>query len=288
MPKATAPSQLSPFRPSSVAEMERGIARLEERIRELEAFDARANTVAEPPQITVMSSAIQGTLEKIFGGTSTLERYSEAWDLQWTAGMFYDNYPNISHYREGIARNIQHSLALLGQAIQFLKEEIEDSDLSLAPPTKSESQNISRRVFVVHGHDGEAKEAVARYLSHIGFTPIILHEQANEGRTIIEKVEANSNVGFAVVLLTPDDLGSVKDGTPSARARQNVILELGYFIGRLGRKNVCALKRGDIEVPSDFGGVVYDEFDSGGAWKQALARELKAAGHSIDWNKVMG
>jgi predicted nucleotide-binding protein len=108
------------------------------------------------------------------------------------------------------------------------------------------------KVFVVHGHDDGALEAVARFIQALGFHPIILHERANEGRTIIEKVEAHGAVGFAVVLLTPDDEGCVKGGgMPNPRARQNVILELGYFIGRLGRKQVCALKRGDVEIPSD-------------------------------------
>lgn len=146
---------------------------------------------------------------------------------------------------------------------------------------------FSRKVFIVHGHDDGARETVARFLERIGLEAVILHEQANQGRTIIEKVVAHSDVGFAVVLLTPDDEGCVKGGTPEPRARQNVLLELGYFIGRLGRDKVCSLKRGAVEIPSDFAGVVWETMDSGGGWKQALARELEAAGHSIDWNKVM-
>ena len=146
---------------------------------------------------------------------------------------------------------------------------------------------ISNKVFIVHGHDGEARESVARFLGVIGFVPIILHEQASKGRTVIEKVEAHSDVGFAIVLLTPDDEGCQKGGIPEPRARQNVLLELGYFIGRLGRDKVCALKRGTVEIPSDFAGVVWQEMNAGNGWKQALARELKAAGHQIDWNKVM-
>jgi predicted nucleotide-binding protein len=118
--------------------------------------------------------------------------------------------------------------------------------------------------------------------------PIILHEQASQGRTVIEKVEAHGEVAFAVILLTPDDEGCVKGASPAPRARQNVLLELGYFIGRLGRQNVCAFKRGDLEIPSDFGGVVYETYDEGGGWKQALGRELQAAGFAIDWNVVMG
>ncbi len=147
---------------------------------------------------------------------------------------------------------------------------------------------ISKQVFIVHGHDGEAKESVARFLSTIGFTPIILHEQPNKGRTIIEKVEAFSEVGFAVVLLTPDDEGKAKGANQfETRARQNVLFELGYFIGCLGRDRVCALLRDEVKIPSDFEGVVWEKMDSGNSWKQALGKELEAAGYEIDWNQVM-
>lgn len=146
---------------------------------------------------------------------------------------------------------------------------------------------LSHKVFVVHGHDEGARESVARFLEKIGFEAIILHEQANKGRTIIEKIEAYSDVGFAVVLLTPDDYGGKEGGPTRPRARQNVILELGYFVGRLGRGHVCALMRGEIEIPSDWAGVVYQPMDTGGGWKGALAKELAAVGHNIDWAKVM-
>ena len=146
---------------------------------------------------------------------------------------------------------------------------------------------LSNKIFIVHGHDNGAKSEVARFLEKIGFEAIILHEQANQGKTIIEKIDVYGNVGFAVVLLTPDDEGCARGERPSPRARQNVILELGYFIGRLGRDKVCALKKGDVEIPSDFMGVVWENMDQNGAWQQKLARELNAAGHNIDWNKVM-
>jgi predicted nucleotide-binding protein len=125
------------------------------------------------------------------------------------------------------------------------------------------------------------------FFEQLEFEAVILHEQASQGRTIIEKIEAHGDVGFAVILLTPDDMGCIKDSMPQPRARQNVLLELGYFVGRLGRSRVCALKRGDLEVPSDFGGVVYEPFDAGGAWKQALCRELQAAGFDVDRNVTM-
>jgi predicted nucleotide-binding protein len=146
---------------------------------------------------------------------------------------------------------------------------------------------MSNKVFVVHGHDEGARESVARFLEKMDFQAIILHEQANQGRTVIEKVEAHGDVGFAVVLLTPDDEGRAKGGPLEPRARQNVLLELGYFLGRLGRNRVCALKRGELEIPSDFAGMVWVPMDNSSGWKLALAKELKAAGHHVDMNKVV-
>jgi len=146
---------------------------------------------------------------------------------------------------------------------------------------------VSNKVFIVHGREEGPREAIARFLARLGFEPIILHEQANQGRTVIEKVEAHSDVGFAVIILTPDDMGNLKGEEPQPRARQNVLLELGYFIGKLMRNRVCTFKVGELEIPSDWRGVVDEPYDAGGAWKQTLARELAAAGYEIDWNKVM-
>ena len=120
----------------------------------------------------------------------------------------------------------------------------------------------------------------------MGIEIIILHEQPNQGRTIIEKFEAHSDVGFAIVLLTPDDLGGQSSNRLLPRARQNVILELGYFIARLGRNRVCALKKDAVELPSDILGVVWLPFDEQGRWRRKLAQELEAANFNIDWKMV--
>jgi predicted nucleotide-binding protein len=157
----------------------------------------------------------------------------------------------------------------------------------------TEQRNIpppTRKVFVVHGHDGEVKEAVARFIERLELDPIILHEQPNQGRTIIEKFEQSSeDVAFAVVLLTPDDVGRAADETSELRprARQNVILELGYFCGRLRRMRVCALYRSRVELPSDFQGVVYIEFDPAGAWRTKLAQEFVEAKLTINVEKLI-
>jgi predicted nucleotide-binding protein len=141
----------------------------------------------------------------------------------------------------------------------------------------------STRVFVVHGHDEEAKQTTARFLENIGLEPIILHEQPTSGRTIIEKFEDHADVGFAVVLLTPDDVAHAANAPTkvSGRARQNVILELGYFIGRLTRRRVCALYKPGVEIPSDYQGVGYIELDPAGGWRTKLAQELVKEGFAI-------
>ena len=149
----------------------------------------------------------------------------------------------------------------------------------------------SRKVFVVHGHDNEAKEATARFLEKIGLQPIVLHEQPSAGRTVIEKFENYSgDIAFAVVLLTADDVGGVATSSTNlrARARQNVILELGYFMGRLSRFKVCALHKGDVELPSDYQGILYIEMDSAGAWKSKLAQELVQAKLPIELSGLLG
>lgn len=147
----------------------------------------------------------------------------------------------------------------------------------------------TNKVFVVHGHDEAARETIARFLEKFGIEAVILHEQATGGRTIIEKLEHYSDVDFAVVLLTPDDVGGKGVPNPDLqpRARQNVVLELGYFAGKLGRTHVCALYRGPLELPSDIVGVGYVPLDSSGGWRLQLAKELKAAGFDVDMNLAL-
>ncbi|MBL8354025.1 MAG: nucleotide-binding protein [Delftia acidovorans] len=142
-----------------------------------------------------------------------------------------------------------------------------------------------RKVFIVHGRDNEAKQEVARFIEHIGLESIILHEQASAGLTIIEKIERYSNdADFALILYTACDLGrGVHEGKqpPKNRARQNVVFEHGYLMAKLGRENVCALVKGEIETPNDISGVVYVGLDGSGAWKAEIAKELKACGYEI-------
>lgn len=154
---------------------------------------------------------------------------------------------------------------------------------------KSESAITGKTVFIVHGRDDATKDAVARLLEKLDLDCTILHEQPNKGRTIIEKFEDYSSVAFAVVLLTPDDVGGISSNPDklSPRARQNVIFELGYFIGEIGRERVCALHHKDVELPSDLDGILYVTLDEHGAWNLELAKEIQAAGLDVDLNKLL-
>jgi len=192
----------------------------------------------------------------------------------------------VGYVQDGIKNLVARLRSILGRL--ELYEEMPSK--SLAVSGSKQHQRTGRKVFIVHGHDESLKQSVARLVGAVELEPIILHEQPNAGRTIIEKFEEHSDVEYAIVLLTPDDEGHLKKEPKSAlkdRARQNVILELGYFIGKLGRDRVCAVYVDGVELPGDMSGVLYTPFDEAGSWKYRLAREMQTAGLPIDLNKVV-
>lgn len=208
------------------------------------------------------------------------------YDNHWTEDFrtFLERFKSKIDYLDGLAERIE----LIDVAPGVEETRRVEPSFGVHKATVSSGD----KVFLVHGRDEEAKAIVARFLERCALKPIILHEQVDQGRTVIEKFEQESDVSFAVVLLTPDDVGGLNDPDQSPalqqRARQNVILELGYFVGKLGRDRVCAFNRGDIELPSDFSGVLYTPFGSDESWKIRLARELKAAGFDVDMNTALG
>jgi predicted nucleotide-binding protein len=158
------------------------------------------------------------------------------------------------------------------------------------PRASAAAQTRTNKVFVVHGHDEAAKTGLEIFLREVGLEPVVLHRQADEGLTVIEKFEKHGDVGYAFVLLTPDDIGyaagedakSDEARAKERRARQNVIFEFGYFVGKLSRSRVCCLYRGDVTLPSDLGGLVYKKYQSS-VEEVALPilRDLKAAGYAV-------
>jgi predicted nucleotide-binding protein len=294
-----------PERPHhTVQQKNADINALERRIKELEDFDPAKVTrrFSDDPNVHVLETAIDETLSDIFGnGSDAYERYSRATKLDQGAiematdwGGHYDDTADAQRY---ISEGKERSLTLLRQAIKRLTEEIHAErrtgavvTLSGAAHTTPAAATVtSRKIFIVHGHDHEMKNDVARVVQLLGFEPIILHEQPNKGRTLIEKFEDHGETaGFAIVLMSADDEGRAKGSDSLApRARQNVVLELGYFVGKAARKRVCALMRGGVEIPSDIVGVVFEQYDAAGAWKLALGRELRAAGYTVDMNRLM-
>jgi len=266
--------------------IERSINRLQERIEELEAFDVRTLVEGASPEMTSLEISIKDTLIRCFGEhTSAIHRFQSAADLQYFSMSIYGSVDYAGHTK----KNIANAIALLKQAQRTLREDLADLEHSLEGSLAQHSVVLpSNRVFVVHGHDDAALQGLARFLEKLGLEAIILKEQPDQGRTIIEKFEETADdIGFAVVLLTPDDLGaSVKAETSDARARQNVIFELGYFAAKLGRGRVCLLRKGSVEIPSDLYGVIYTDMDSADGWKAKLVGELKAAQLDFDANRL--
>lgn len=176
------------------------------------------------------------------------------------------------------------NLESLVERLEMFPESDQQVGLQKSDQTK---ELAGGKVFVVHGHDDGAKDTVARFIEKLGLDPIILHERADQGRTVIEKIEKYRDVRFTVVLLTPDDVGGPKgqDDGLRPRARQNVIFELGFFIGSLERSRVVALTKGNVEIPSDYHGVLYVSLDTN--WQLRLAREFNAAGLEVDFKRVV-
>jgi predicted nucleotide-binding protein len=171
----------------------------------------------------------------------------------------------------------------IGGAIAYVSQHATGTGIRQPHPDRD-------KIFLVHGHDIGLLNEVARFLERLKQTPVILREQPNAGKTIIEKFGDFASVGYAIVLLTPDDRGAEVSSPfekQQPRARQNVIFELGYFIGKLGRDRVTALYAPNVEIPSDYSGVLFTGKDDRGAWRLELARELKAAGFQVDLNLAM-
>lgn len=208
--------------------------------------------------------------------------------------------PAISMARTGIAiktngygfDNFERAKSTLIKALENTRDALIEDFYGELKEEESESSNptLSNKVFIVHGHDSELKNDVERFIHEIGLEPVVLHRQADAGNTVIEKFEDNSDVGYAFILLTPDELAmtidqiSVPDENKITeyRARPNVIFEFGYFIGKLGRSRVCCLHKGNVSVPSDLAGLVYKKVDNSiESQAYAIIKELKNAGYDI-------
>jgi len=226
----------------------------------------------------------------------------------------FQNLPKLGNQEA----HVTHGIALMEGA----REEVEKGTIEQVPSKGSSID--TEKVFIVHGRDFESVRELKALLIELGLNPVILYEQPSRGRTVVEKLEDHSNVGYAFAILTPDDQGIsseeaikllsnaigkenstleemksfLKSGKAEAvftivqlfslfkpRARQNVFMEFGYFWGLLGRDRVCCLYKGDVELPSDMQGIVYVPFkQSVNEARSMIVKELKAAGYKIEGN----
>lgn len=221
-------------------------------------------------------------IRKIFGEESNY--LNDLDNISFTPRVYYSGMARQS-YVDSFEKGKTRFLNL----VDVMIEDIQLSDDSNMGTDNIDNCSIlNNKVFIVHGHDDAMKQTIARYLEKLKLDPIILGEQPSGGvKSILEKIEEYSDVNYAVVLLSPCDEGhekGQKNLTP--RARQNVIAELGYFIGKLGRNHVSIVKNGELEFPSDFLGNYYIEY-SNNNWGSSLFQELKAAGFIIDANNLM-
>lgn len=191
---------------------------------------------------------------------------------------------NYSDIRQLLAKCSEGLLACK-LTFQGYLEELKEESINGQDTEQTFQEKDFSKIFIVHGHDGELQQAVARLIEKQGIEAIILSEQANKGKTIIEKLEENSDVSCAICLFTPDDTGKANNETNyKARARQNVVLEAGYFMGKLGREHVVYIAKEGIELPSDLQGVVYTNANN---WQFDLLKELREIGYPMDFNKLL-
>lgn len=194
--------------------------------------------------------------------------------------MIYTFNETESDYIEACKSGLVKSKAVF----EVYLEELKENDVTPDNEATQDNSISKSKVFVVHGHDEALKQEVARIVEKQGLEAIILSEQANHGKTIIEKFEENTDVGAAICLFTGDDYGKAKDvENDNLRARQNVVFEAGYFMGKLGRENVILIANPEIELPSDLQGVVYTNDKS---WQIDVLKELREIGYTIDFNRV--
>ena len=227
--------------------------------------------------------AIENTFED---SASRVEEFS---DIRFTPIAWNVLSDNERYERDAYTRGLESGAAILESMVHEIEEYRDDDnqepDSPVAPDTPVRTN--TDQVFVIHGHDHGARDTVARFLEGLGLEAVILQEQPSQGKTVIEKFEQYAQCDFAVALFTSDDVGGTHDDDLQPRARQNVIFEFGYFIGKFGRDRVRALVKETPEIPTDYSGVLYIPLDEAGAWKLQLMGEMSNAGFDIDANRAL-
>lgn len=264
----------------------KNIELLEDLKKQVENLPHRDNT-----KLDAIRQRTHMLIDKVFGTNS--KYHSSVKTISFRPGMVVSTIGgpvNSGPYDRAWKSGQETYLNLVNTMIEDINLSIEMSNVE-SKEEHNEDFN-SDKIFIVHGHNEEMKQSIARVIEKLDLKPIILHEQANKGRTIIQKFIDHSDVGFAIVLMSADDIGySKKEDVKDARqrARQNVILELGFFLGKLGVERVIAIfeQAEDFEIPSDYDGVIFIPYDKEGRWKFDIIKELKSLDYNVDANKIL-
>jgi predicted nucleotide-binding protein len=263
--------------------IQKGLAIKQTQINSREALDEAENEYSK------WNSFNTELLKRIFSTDELAEEYS-----RWIGvGVIAMREPSLGEKIADLYKDIDQKIHRIDSIIERLELIPLTKTAAAVAPQESESVRSpakTKKVFVVHGHDEIAKTNLEVFLHEIGLEPVVLHRQADEGLTIIEKFEKHSDVGYAFILLTPDEISYVKADESKDdnkrlkeyRARPNVIFEFGYFVGKLGRSRVCCLYTGDVSLPSDISGMIYKKFtNSIEEVAYSIIKDLKASGYAI-------
>jgi predicted nucleotide-binding protein len=262
--------------------IQKGLEIKQSEIKSREAFDVAKNEYSK------WNSFNTELFKRVFTTEELAQEYS-----RWVGGDILMHEQSLDEKIDDLYKDIDQKIHRIDSIIERL-ELIPLSSVASSATTEIEQQahtvSKTKKVFVVHGHDEIAKTNLEVFLLEIGLEPIVLHRQADEGLTIIEKFEKHSDVGYAFILLTPDEITYIKADevksdnkrTKEFRARANVIFEFGYFVGKLGRSRVCCLYTGDVSLPSDVSGMIYKKFTSNiEEVAYSIIKDLKASGYAI-------
>jgi len=246
--------------------------------KKLELLDAQIDAANKgyPSDFDEWRNKTEVVIRQIFGAESPT--YKKFEDVEYFPSIYFSGMDTSGYQPAGVLQVIS--------ILQSAKLEVELVDGN-EPQAVLGDAELTRGdlIFIVHGHNEANKFELSAFLQALtSRAPVILHQQPNRGRVLIEKFEQNAaRAGYAVVILSADDEGRGRDGEQLfPRGRQNVVFEMGFFFGALGRQRVAVLYEEGVELPSDVAGLVYIPLDRSGAWKTALARELKDAGIPVD------
>ena len=252
--------------------------------RALDGIEGLRQVDRSSPEFTVWHRNTRLAIESTF--VDLPSRVEEFTDIEFTPRVSWYSEDRAARRHTAYVTGLESAAATLSSMIHEIEEYWDDQESGSHETLNTSERNNTNQVFLIHGRDPGTRDTVARFLETLGLEPVILQEQPDQGRTIIEKFEQHAQCDFAVALFTPDDVGGLAEDGLRSRVRQNVVFELGYFIGKFSRDRVRVLVKGAPEIPSDYSGVLYIQLDEAEGWKLALGRELRDSGFEIEAKRI--